>query len=145
MVLMSSDWWGRFFLWVLMVKWLLVLWGFSGFSGFLMVLMVWNVIPVRQSISGLRQWSPTKLHYCWRAREMQRETEIERQWKYSKCVCVRKCFVGVMTVMDSMLSKLLMRVVTQPLQAIIEIPNPISSFFGLHFLHPPTALISTLI
>lgn len=34
---------------------------FRGFSGFLMVLMVWNVIPARQSIRGLRQLSPTKL------------------------------------------------------------------------------------
>lgn len=47
-----------FSLWVLMVKWLLVLWGFSGFSGFLMVLMVWNVIRGRQLIRGLRQWAP---------------------------------------------------------------------------------------
>lgn len=38
---------------------------FRGFSGFLMVLMVWNVIPVRQSIRGLRQRSPTELTSAW--------------------------------------------------------------------------------
>lgn len=48
-----------------MVKWLLILWGFSGFSGFLMVLMVWNLISGRQSIRGLRQWSPTNLTSVW--------------------------------------------------------------------------------
>lgn len=93
MVLVSSDWWGCFFLWVLMVKWLLVLWGFSGFSGFLMVLMVWNVIPVRQSIRGLRQWSPTKLPSVV-VEERWREKDIVRQCMYSKCVCVGKCFCG---------------------------------------------------
>lgn len=77
-----------FFLWVLMVKWLLVLWGFSGFSGFLMVLMVWNVIPERQSIGGAQTMISHQAHQSMSAWERQRYREITHQYMYSKCVCV---------------------------------------------------------
>lgn len=73
-----------------MVKWLLVLWGFSGFSGFLMVLMVWNVIPGRQSIRGGSDNDlPPSSPVC----KCKRETkgEIVRQYMYSKCVIVCVC------------------------------------------------------
>lgn len=69
-----------------MVKWLLVLWGFSGFSGFLMVLMVWNVIPRRQSIRGVQTMISHQAHQCVSAGERERETEK---------LCVSICTVNV--------------------------------------------------
>lgn len=77
-----------FFLPVLMVKCLLVLWGFSGFSGFLMVLMVWNVIPGRQSIRGAQTMISHQARQSMSGWERQRHREITHQYMYSKRVCV---------------------------------------------------------
>ncbi len=126
-----------FFLWVLMVKWLLVRWGFSGFSGFLMVLMVWNVIPGRQSIRGGSDNDlPPSSPVCECKRERQREKLCVSICTVNVCVCVCVC------VCNDVDGQNIVQTDNESCESTItghyRKPNPIlpiSPLFGLHFLH----------